>query len=585
MIAAEDKALFNNSPKEKRQRAIGIWLKDDPEGLREWAKSDLFFLARDILGMTLVESTHRPVCDFFIKKNPNKSIAEQDTVKERLLLYPRNAYKSSLDIADIVQWILNFPDIRILILTSVERLAVLFLDDVKKHFVINESAPTLMNRLFVDFCVLEKDLGNQTVFECPVRSKQRTTREPTILASSIESAKAGFHFDVLKIDDAVSEQNSFTLDQIQKVNRGYHMNRKLMAPYGYVDVVGTRYHSEDLYGEILANNQGETKVLCKPALLVKDSAKNKRLEDLEKDEYEVLFPADSEGNPQLTYAYLMREKHLNEEIFWGQYMMDPRTKDSITISRELIESHVVHHSQLPLNGPIVIIWDLAYSRKKGRDFSTGAVGMFDDKGSLYIVDLVRDRFGPWDLAKAIVALWQQWPGCRLVAIEDATGSHFLEPAIQQAAKEAGIQEMFYIDWFTPQQEKNAKHTRMAGLHPWLATDHLFFATHLPHLQDLIGEFERCLGQHHHDDIPDCISQFPRYAPRMQLWMAKEEIHTISKEQAAWNLIFEENCGPFGIPGSGHIVPDESENYSEPEGLPAEPCAPGLEPILGSGITG
>src|SRR5437660_2231467 len=92
---------------------------------RQRAKTDLFFLAKYVLGKDMMEEgTHRRVCDFFIQKDETISIGEQSWIKERLLLYPRGGFKSTIDVCDAVQWILNFPNIRILFLTATDDLAI-----------------------------------------------------------------------------------------------------------------------------------------------------------------------------------------------------------------------------------------------------------------------------------------------------------------------------------------------------------------------------------------------------------------------------------------------------------------------------
>src|SRR6202790_879405 len=99
------------------------------DSLRHRCRTNLFFLAGAILGKSMYEHVHRPITNFFVQKDnsqlPDKYTLKQlhqciyalDATKERLLLYPRSSYKSTLNVIDCVQWIINFPDIRILILT------------------------------------------------------------------------------------------------------------------------------------------------------------------------------------------------------------------------------------------------------------------------------------------------------------------------------------------------------------------------------------------------------------------------------------------------------------------------------------
>ena len=89
-------------------------------------------------------NTHEEICnEFFVRKNPTfatfKEFAGQYIdKKERLLLVPRGGFKSSIDMADCVQWIINFPEVTILVLTGVLSLANDFVAEIKGHFTLEE---------------------------------------------------------------------------------------------------------------------------------------------------------------------------------------------------------------------------------------------------------------------------------------------------------------------------------------------------------------------------------------------------------------------------------------------------------------
>jgi hypothetical protein len=216
------------------------------------------------------------------------------------------------------------------------------------------------------------------------------------------------------------------------------------------------------------------------------------------------------------------------------------------------------------------------------------VGIFNDKGQLFIIDLVRQRFSPTGLANKFVDLVQHWHPS-IVAVEKAAGSEFLEPAIIAEAlrrnKQYVIDACKAVDWFKPDQQKDAKRNRIKALHPLMTSDCLFFVAHLPYLEDLYREFERCLvSRRHHDDIPDVIAQMRRYMPKMSVMIAKHEIPTWSRDDAAWNLIFEEDCDAFGRPGFGFRAPSILPVPVD-TGLPADTPTPELQGMLGAGITG
>lgn len=86
--------------------------------LQFMCRTNLLFLGREVFNKAFTFFTHAPICNFFVQKDPSKPHYLQDDIKERLLLYPRGSFKSTLDIIDCVQWMINFPDIRILILAA-----------------------------------------------------------------------------------------------------------------------------------------------------------------------------------------------------------------------------------------------------------------------------------------------------------------------------------------------------------------------------------------------------------------------------------------------------------------------------------
>lgn len=574
--------------------------------VRTRAKRDLYFLSKYLIGFDnkkndmIVDHVHQRVCDLFVQKDDSKSIADQDERKERLLLYPRGALKSRFDMCDAAQWMLNFPNIRILFLTAADDLAVGFVDVVKSFFIVKADEPSFMNMFFPDFCVPEKKavLGNAFEFTCPKRTLDQA--EPTIKAGSVVSTMAGFHFDVMKADDAVSEKNSENDDQCIKVTNKIDKMRNMLMAYGYFDRIGTRYHEVDNYGhtletglvgdverksgpcwELIDVKSSGLRILIGRAIVLNPGNENKTYDEAGEEGCSLLYPE------YMNFKWLMNKYHNNEVVFEGQQNQNPRPKSHITFDRPLMMAHTIPFKELPVNGPIAITWDFAFSQKKGRDYSSAAVGIWNDKGQLYILDLVRAKFNHTTLAKAIVDLAQHWHPL-IIGVEDAAGSKFLEPTIINEARQRNLPDVLAvcsrIDWFTPDQQKEAKKSRMAALHPWLTNNMLYFAAHLPYLEILYSEFEKCLVSHHHDDIPDVISQLPRYAPRMNQLIEKKEIVTMSRDDAAFNLMFQEGTDPFGRLGMGFVPQSITPAFIDEGPIPMTPHGD-LPPILGSGLCG
>lgn len=655
--------LIQQADEEKDKEAKELMLRAAGEKLEEFkkhpfiasvrkrCKSDLVWLAvyfcwetnpfsngQDISENRITEKSHAPILDFFVKKDDTKKLKDQDVHKIRLLLWPRNGNKSTIDVVDAVQWILNFPEVRILYFTGDDDLAVKFVRETKGHFVINKLTTTLMNLFFPEFCVDEAKLGNQFEFNCPVWADKALLRgEPTVQAASVNSGLGGRHYDVIKADDAVYDRNSETTDLCLKVAKKIGLTvrpGKMLMHKGYLDIVGTRYHEDDYYGALIQKNLiGEVKttdgltVDGRPWVLTENNQpratahliliakgiqiKPEVVQKLEKENRPVTYIEAGEDGcllllPEImSYSHLMGEYADNEETFESQINQNPRAQGSITFDRPLMMRNTVHFEELPYSGPTSQTWDFAgpFNKQKSsdRDFCTASCAIWDNKGTCFINDLMRNRYKPADLAKAVVEFASKYHPF-VIGIEDAGGAQFLYEEIKREARKTLNQQVIdvchRIDWITPSNVKGAKQLRIANLHPWLVNGRIKFAHYLLNGQIgvLYDEFERCLHGKGHDDIPDVISYQLRYEPRASQIVTKEANNPLygmptSKnspvpyselpyvKQATFNLLYEPNTDQFGRVGYG--PPPEPIIAPEPEpDLAGQPQYEGVPNFLG-----
>ena len=66
----------------------------------------------------------------------------------------------------------------------------------------------------------------------------------------------------------------------------------------------------------------------------------------------------------------------------------------------MLLQNTVHFKEMPLRGAISHTWDMAFSTKKHRDYTTGSSVIWNELGVAYVRNLVRDRFNPTDMAKS-----------------------------------------------------------------------------------------------------------------------------------------------------------------------------------------
>lgn len=487
--------------------------KEQYEALRHRARTDLFWLSKEVLGYRdMIERVHQPLCEMFVRKDNTKSIADQDEIKERLILDSRGTFKTTIDICDAIQWILNFPDMRLNFMTGSLSLAKRMLWECKEHF---RSNPTLRD-LFPEYAPLQnKEFGTQEEFTVPAR-QATYLREPTVSVSTVDSVKAGSHYDVIKCDDLVNETNIGTPEQIEKTITAYNYTTPLLEPYGYRDVIGTRYDHSDLYGWIIDNNEsGRVKVFKRAVHVSGDWGNPNSLITL-------VFPE------RFTVEWLEAQRHRDPYIFSCQYQNDPTPPDQKHFTENMIIAHTIPVTQIPALGRTFLTWDLGFSRKEYSDFSVGAVGRYNEFGQLFILDLFRGRFSPYELIDSMLKAIKRWSPARM-GVEKAAGSDLALPGLTLTARDRRIL-LPPIDWL-PTSPLVKKIERIAGLHPLLHESKnercgLYFSAAIPCREDLIKEFAR-FPKYRRNDIPDAISMLLNYRSCIDIEIPADQIEFIS----------------------------------------------------------
>ena len=479
-------------------------LMDDMQHL---ARTNLYWLSTEILGYDLVPSVHQPICDFFVQKNPARSFINQSEQKQRLVLDPRGHFKTTIAICDNIQWMLNFPDIRILNMSGTRELVTRIVQETKSHFQFNEK----FRSLFPEFCPTGKvdDFGHHDSFTVPCRNNWKL-REPTLSISTVESVKAGSHYDVGKFDDLVHEKNVGNKEQIAKTKQAFHYTTPLIDPGGYREVTGTCYDHSDLYSDMRES----------PDWLhhIRACWKERPAEKGQQPTYDLLFPE------RFTLRTLKAIQKENPALFSCQYLNQPMMGGTQRFSEALLNSLFIPRHEFPKESRLYITWDFAFSQKTQADYSVGAVGMFDPQGVLYILDIVRGRFLPDQLGNAVVLTACKYHPTAL-GIENAGGSILLEPAIKYGFKR--MNQHVRIDWLKVPRANKVE--RIMALHPRMTSGRLKILDTIPYKKELVQEFTR-LGRFGHDDIPDAISLLEQYAGKQDIHWPDEVVEMISAPQ-------------------------------------------------------
>lgn len=525
--------------------------------LRFLAQTNLFFLCNLLEKyQDVTEYTHEEICNsFFVSKDPaNYSTFKEFAIsyhglKDRLLLVPRGGFKSSIDLADCVQYIVCYPEITILILTGVYGLATDFVGELRGHFTLAETGefikdkpifgprlmpdgtPNIFQVLFPEHCV---DIGGKvTEFQTP--ACRTPDKEPTVMAASIEQSLSGWHFSILKLDDVVTNENTQTLTRMESVAKQVSVNRAMLHPYGFCDKIGTWYDEADIYGidikyEEQLKEQGDEPtmiVYLRAAWWPTEEAKiqGKIEEEMKESDWVLWFPE------RLTYKFLKAEKKKDPDGFAIKYENDPRKVHQVKFPRELLIRRTIPATQLPQTGMVVSTWDTAYSTKSWADYTVGITALIFG-GRFYIVDVVRGRFNEFELPAIIAQTGYKWKPKR-IAIEDSVGVRWLSREIRREMDKLNISipvEYVSLGVGNKTKSKEIKAKPVARL---LGDERMYFSNSSAGLEELYAELEK-FPKGTHDDVVSGLSilveQFSTYAD-MEAKMSYIQTQYVSDQKA------------------------------------------------------
>lgn len=576
--------------------------------LRSKGRQDLLWLGR-LLGKGLFHSVHQYVCDQFVKKNfegmyfPGFSIDDfhdmiraqkrfandgVTLVREMILLESRGAYKSTIDGIDCAQWIINCPDIRIMVMTGVKGLAKKFAKEIKKYFYLPQKAePTAFHLLYPEFVLTGVDGRSEMPMECPASFFNQ--KESNLWVTSIESSSTGDHCDVRKADDVVTSKNSETVELREKLKFEFDGTDDNLDQWGFSDVIGTRYFTDDWYGTRALPNEdtGEVapyKYSCRGCWTLHPEYREAynngtlRLKDITESMVTLTFPY------KLDWKYL--RKTLNkkgERSFKNQQLNEPTDagKDSPYINEfteEILRAHCYPKESAPKVGEIIQTWDTAYGEKRTSDFSVGVTAIIyqnkEGKYGLCVLDMIYDKWKSSELSFQMLQFYKKWNPTR-IRIEKANGSGWLADNLAMTAGKYGVAEITSkIIWDEIDTSTNAKRNRIKSLEFLVADDRLHFVNGL-YVDEMIKQMTKFTGEKstasRKDDIPDALSFLLRFLPKSALMSPDddpgeaeketEEAARVAQMKAMHNRMFGDSSGLPNV--ITQVNPETEESKPDP----------------------
>lgn len=166
-----------------------------------------------------------------------------------LILYPASHGKTTLVSTLLPIWALcRDPEMRIALILKNDSDAKGVMRAIQFELLGNE-------QLIRDFGPFKADGDERKAWSLErmdVAGRTRMDKSSSIAAFGAGARTAiGYRTDWTICDDIITDKNSATPDQRQKVREWFNLGPETMSPHGRLTVIGTLFHPEDLYNDLI----------------------------------------------------------------------------------------------------------------------------------------------------------------------------------------------------------------------------------------------------------------------------------------------------------------------------------------------
>jgi phage terminase large subunit-like protein len=510
--------------------------------VREAAEASLLTFIKLIAPKRLLGAVHEELIGWWTR---------QARKSHQMTLLPRDHMKSAL-IAYRVAWeITRNPAIRVLYISSTAGLAekqLKFIQDIITSPVYTRYWPTMVHR---DEGKREKWTQSEFAVDHPLR-REEGIRDATVFTGGLTTSLTGFHCDIAVLDDVVVQENAYTQEGRDKVKTQYSLLASIEGADAVEWVVGTRYHPNDLYSELLAMEED----IYNPGGEVIDSIPiyevfERQVEDRGDGTGEFLWPRQRRQDGKWfgfsrEILSKKRAQYLDKTQFYAQYYNDPNDPGELNIDRSRFQYYDTrlleeYDGAWLYNGKylsVVAAVDFAYSTSKRSDYTTIAVLGMDHDSNFYVLEL--DRFKTTQISEYydhIFELFRKWGFRRLACEVTAAQKPVVEELKNQYFWPNGLN--ISIVEMKPTRHEGSKAERIQAVLQNKYDEQMIWHYRGGNCQVL--EEELCVKHPPHDDCMDALANAVEISvvPRGNQYSR----HHYTKKQ---NVIFHKRFGGVAV---------------------------------------
>jgi len=358
------------------------------------------------------------------------------------------------------------------------------------------------------------------------KRKEMGIRDLTIIVKTVKSNATGLHCSHLIFDDIVVPNNAYSEIGRKEVRAAVSQFASIRNPDAVTKAVGTRYHPKDIYdnlknakvkvwdenlhGQNIGGFTGEERDLW--------DVKEYIVEDNRDLTGTYLWPRTVSSVDNKYYGFnaevlaTVQSQYfaLNENAqFYAQYYNDPNDPSSERVDRDSFQfynrKHLnfdgVHYSIAGKRLNLVAAMDVAWTIKKGSDYTAIAVIGINEDHDIYVLALDRFKTQDYDVYfKHVVGLYNEW-GFKKLHIETNAGGHLVANELKRLLRTNGA-ALFVEGKAATGNEGKKEEKHSAVLIPRVKNGSIYFAK--GGLTPVAIE-EIVLERPPHDDIKDVLT--------------------------------------------------------------------------------
>lgn len=339
---------------------------------RRLALSDLFYLLVSVLKRKdMIHPWVMARCDE-VQASPDGNLD----------LWAREHFKSSIITFGLtVQDILRDPETTVGIFSHTRPMAKDFLRPIKNEFERNEE----LKGLFPDVLYADphKHSPKWSEDDGITVIRKGNPKERTVEAwGLIDGMPTGKHFRVLIYDDVIDKKAVTNPEMITKATVAWEHSLALGAVGGAVRYIGTRYHTNDTYAEMMRRGAAVPRV----------------------------YPATADGTMDGEPVLMSRAELAKRRRNWGAYTYAAQMLQDPTADKKqgFLADWLRYADSDGAGMNKYLICDPASEKKKDSDYtSMGVIGLGADH-NYYLLDAIRDRLNLKERADALFSLHRRW---------------------------------------------------------------------------------------------------------------------------------------------------------------------------------